>query len=150
LFRSLRMAIAAVGVIAALIPLTGRADGMALHVSPGTLHARVEISFTFSINCPTPALGDYVAQESWAVSVEEAAGTQIASGQYENFDQYPSPMAWQCTSATVTLPVDVLATVPGPPFHKGQAILSASASVTYASGASVSASVGPRVVTLRW
>jgi hypothetical protein len=80
LFRSLRMAIAAVAVIAAMIPLTGTADGMSLSVSPGTLHARIEISFTLTINCPTPAVGDSVTQEAWAVTVEEAAGTQIALG----------------------------------------------------------------------
>ena len=144
------MAIAAVAVMAAMVPLTGMADGMSLHVSPGTLHARVEISFTFTINCPTPAAGDYVTEESWGVSVEQAVKTQIAVGSYGNFDQYPfNPMTWQCTSSNVTLPVDVLANVPGPPFHKGQALMTASVFVMYASGASVSASVGPTVIKLQ-
>ena len=148
--RSLRAAIAAAAVMAAMIPLNGVASGMTLHVSRPDLHARIEISITFTINCPIPAAGDSVTQEVWSASVEQAAGsTQIATGQYGNFVMSPSPMPWQCTSSNVTLPVVFLANVPGPPFHTGPAILTAAVSVTYASGATVSASVGPKVVKLQ-
>jgi hypothetical protein len=144
------MAVGAMAIMAAMVPLTGMADGMSLHVSPGTLNAGVEISFTLTINCPTPAAGDYVTEESWGVSVEQAVKTQIATGSYQNFDQYPyNPMEWQCTSSSVTVPVNVYATVPGPPFHKGKALMTASVFVMYASGASVSASVGPKVIKLQ-
>jgi hypothetical protein len=150
LIRSLRVAIAAAVVMAAMTPLNGVASGMTLHVSRPDLHARIEISITFAINCPTPAAGDSVTQEVWGASVEQAVGTtQIATGQFQDFVQSPSPMPWQCTSSNVTLPVVLLANVPGPPFHTGAAILTASVSVTYASGATVSASVGPKVVKLQ-
>lgn len=149
MIRSLRMAIAAAAVMVAMIPLSGVASGMTLHVSDPDLHARIEITVTFTMNCPIPAAGDSVTQEVWGASVEQAVGaTQIATGQYQNFVQSPSPMPWQCTSSNVTLPVVFLANVPGPPFHAGQAILTAAVSVTYASGATVSASVGPKVVKL--
>jgi hypothetical protein len=149
LVRSLRVAIAAAAVMAAMIPLNGVASGMTLHVSRPDLHARIEITVTLTINCPVPATGDSVTQEVWSVSVEQAVGTtQIATGQYQNFVQSPSPMRWECASSNVTVPVLFLANVPGPPFHTGPAILTAAVSVTYASGATVSASVGPKVVKL--
>jgi hypothetical protein len=144
------MAMVPLVAAAAMMPSMVRADGMTLHVSPGTLHARVEITFTLTIDCPAPAPGDYVSQEAWAVSVEEAAGWKIAYGEVEMLSQYPSPMFFQCTGSAVTLPIDILAQTPGPAFRRGQAIVTASAGVAYASGASVSASVGPAVVRLHW
>ncbi len=147
--RLLRMGIAAVAVMVAMIPVNGMASGMTLHVVDPDLHARIEITLDLAINCPTPAAGDSVTQEVWSVSVEQAAGTtQIATGGTGSFADSPSPMPWQCTSTNITLPVAFLANVPGPPFHTGAAILTASVSVTYASGATVSASVGPKVVKL--
>lgn len=148
MIRALRVAIAAAAVMAATIPLNGVASGMTLHASRPELHARIEITFTLTINCPAPAAGDSITQEAWSASVEQAAGpTQIATAQSGNFVQGP-PLLWQCTSSNVTMPVVLLANAPGAPFHLGAAILTASVSVTYASGAFVSASVGPKVVRL--
>lgn len=148
MLRSLRVVLAPAVVLAAIIPITTMAAGMSLHLSRATLHAKIEISLNMVINCPTPSAGDYITQEEWGVNFEQAAGTGIASGNYQNFVSYPSPMPWQCTSANVRLPVTVLADLTGRPFHDGQAIVTAQVSVAYASGTTVSASVGPKTVWL--
>ena len=62
MLRRLGMAMVPLVAAAAMMPSMVRADGMTLHVSPGTLHARVEITFTLTIDCPAPAPGDYVSQ----------------------------------------------------------------------------------------
>jgi hypothetical protein len=148
MLRSLRTAIAPMAVMVALLPLTATASGMSLGVSHATLHARIEISFSFKVDCPMPAVGDSVAFESWDVSVEQAAGTGIASGSSADDAQSPGPLPFQCTSLNVRFPLDILADTSGRPFHKGPAIVTALLYVGYASGLQLSATYGPAVVRL--
>jgi len=146
--RSLRLTVAALTVGAAMLPLTAMASTTPLGVSHAKVLARIDARLDMRINCPAPASGDSVTLETVDAFVEQAAGSGISSGNGGVVAGAPGQLLWQCTSANVIFPLDVLADVSGRPFHKGAAIVSASLDIYYASGAEFSATYGPAVVNL--
>ncbi len=111
--------------------------------------ARIDARIHLRINCPTQAVGDSIFIESVNVSVEQAAGRGIASGSGGLVGTTPrGPLVWECTSANVFLPLDVLANISGRPFYSGAAVISASLDILYASGAEFRATYGPAIVKL--
>jgi hypothetical protein len=107
-FRAILPVAAIAGV---LFPTTALATSDSMVIQPDAkLVTRVDLRVTVAVTCPA---GDFISTMS-NVSVEEAAGTRIASG----FGSLPPA---SCTGSVQTILVDVLASTSGPPFHGGRA-----------------------------
>jgi hypothetical protein len=106
--------------------------------SSATLQSRVLLTLPITVSCDP--VGDFFTMSF--VSVEQAAGTQIARGTGFNF---PQPI---CDSTSRTYPVSVLADPSGPPFHGGQAVAFASVNI-FGSLGSEGGSAGPQTISVR-
>lgn len=106
--------------------------------SSATLQSRVLLTLPVTVSCDP--VGDFFAMSF--VSVEQAAGRQIARGTGFNF---PLPV---CDSTPHTYPVSVLADASGPPFHGGQAVAFASVNI-FGSLGSEGGSAGLQAISVR-
>jgi hypothetical protein len=102
-----------------------------------TLQSRVLLTVPVTVTCDP--FGDFFSMSF--VSVEQASGRQIAHG-----SSFIPTIT--CDSAPHTYPVSVLADASGPPFHGGQAIVSASVNL-FGSLGSEGGSAGPQSVSVR-
>lgn len=118
--RLLRLA-PSVGIAAILVfPTVALAAGTSVQASSAKLIARgAAINVTVSFTCPA---GDVVAdnqhftQGGLSVYVQQVVGTtQQAFGRGDTGGQ-------TCTGSPQTAVISVLATVPGPPFHRGSSV----------------------------
>ena len=122
-----RLSLAGV-VCAALLAVTAASASAAMTVSLGqpTLTARVAIKVPATVSCDPfdPSLTYF--DDSVIVSVEQAAGRDIAKGTGSAFGFLPN-LVFACDSAPHTVSVDAAADASGPPFHGGRAAFSATA-----------------------
>ena len=122
-----RLLPAAAAVLAAFAPTASAAD--ALTISPGTpsLTGRVAITAPVRVTCspfdPTLTLDS----ESINVQVEQAAGKAVARG--TGFTSGFSPtLLFPCDGSQSTIPITIYADAAGPPFHRGEAVFTETAS----------------------
>jgi hypothetical protein len=101
----------------------------ALTISPGTpsLTGRVAITEPVTVTCspfdPTLTL----TFESISVQVEQAAGKAIARGTGAR-NSFPPTFLFPCDGSQSTVPITVYADPAGPPFHRGKAVFTETAS----------------------
>jgi len=135
-------------VLAAAIPTTASAAGggggvgMTVAIgSPITLTDRILVQVPVAISCATP-LANPIMFGGVFVSVQQAAGKEIATG-------FGFANLTTCSASPTTVVVNVLPNggTTGPPFHGGNAIVTASANACDTSNVCVGGSAGP--VSLR-
>jgi hypothetical protein len=133
------LAAVATSLVALVVPGLAKADpGVSVAIGPtATLQSRVLLTVPVTVTCDP--VGDFFSMSF--VSVEQASGTKIASG--SGF--LPTVT---CDSAPHTYGVSVLANTTGPPFHGGQAVVSASVSL-FGSFGSEGGSAGPQTILVR-
>jgi hypothetical protein len=114
-FVRLALALPILAIMAVASATVALADnGVTASVDPtATLTAKVEIVTTVTTSCPA---GWFTM--GGGVSIEQAVGKSIARG-----SGYFQP---QCTGANQVFTVTILADPSGPPFKKGEAIVTAS------------------------
>jgi hypothetical protein len=122
-----RLLPAAVAVLAGCGATASAAE--ALTISPGspTLTGRIAITEPVMVTCspfdPTLTLDS----ESLNVQVEQAAGKAIAHG--TGFTSSFSPTSlFPCDDSQSTVPITIYADPAGPPFHRGKAVFTETAS----------------------
>ncbi len=122
-----RLLPAAAAIIAAFAATASAAD--ALTISPGkpSLTARVAITEPVTVTCspfdPTLTLDS----ESINVQVEQAAGKAIAHGTASSSSFLPT-LLFPCDGTQNTVPITIYADPAGPPFHRGKAVFTETAS----------------------
>jgi hypothetical protein len=133
------LAVAATTLIALIVPGLAHADpGVTVAIGPtATLQSRVLLTVPVTVTCEP--IGDFFGMSF--VSVEQASGRQIARG--SGF--IPTVT---CDSAPHAYLVSVLADASGPPFHGGQAVVTAVVSL-FGSLGSESGSAGPQSASVR-
>jgi hypothetical protein len=117
-----------VAVVVAATAATARA-GMTLSLGQPDLQAGVLIVLPVTVSCSPfdPAL--VMAGSNVFVSVEQAVTkTAIAHGFGGSPQMGENPILYPCDDSPHTVTLNVLADSSGPPFKKGQAVFSASAS----------------------
>jgi hypothetical protein len=114
-FGRLALALPTATVVALSSVVLASADaGSSVSVAPtGQLTAHVEVVLTVTASCPS---GWYTMGSQ--VTIEEAVNKEIAHG-----STYIPGL--QCTGAVQTYTVTILADPTGPPFKKGNAVVSA-------------------------
>jgi hypothetical protein len=128
LFRNTLFAAFATGL--ALVPTVASASGLTVSAGQGSLTGKVVMTVPVTVTCSSPfwdQATQQLVEESVQVSVEQAAGQQIAHGYGAFFAMVPNSLPLQCDGQTVTLPVTVLADPAGPPFHGGSAVVTVTA-----------------------
>jgi hypothetical protein len=95
-----------------------------------TLTARVLVAVPVTVVCdPLGTVSDQLENQI-IVSVTQASGRAVATGQGEVFSESPQPLLLTCDGVTQNhVVVDVLPAAGSPPFHGGSAIISASFTV---------------------
>jgi hypothetical protein len=122
-----RRLLAGAAILAACATTASTAD--ALTISPGKpiLTGRVAITEPVTVTCspfdPTLTL----TSENIDVEVEQAAGKAIAHGTYVNSSFSPT-LLFPCDGSQSTLPITIYADPAGPPFHRGEAVFTETAS----------------------
>lgn len=126
-------------LVALVVPGLASADpGVTVGLGSGaTLQSRVLLTVPVTVSCDP--VGDFFSMSF--VSVEQASGTQIASG--SGF--LPT---LTCDGAPHSYAASVVANAAGPPFHGGQAVASASVSI-FGSLGSEGGSAGPQAILVR-
>ena len=119
--------LAAAAILAAFAATASTAD--ALTISPGkpSLTGRVAITEPVTVTCSPfdPTL--MLTSESINVQVEQAAGKAIAHG--TDFSSSFSPtVLFPCDGSQSTVPITIYADPAGPPFHRGKAVFTETAS----------------------
>jgi hypothetical protein len=147
----MRKFLLAVPVVAAVSAATAiAAQAMTITLGQPSLSARVAITVPVTVSCAPPSDPSLpLSSAGVSVSVEQAAGKQIAHGVTSlNFMGGPVPPPFTCDGTNQTLNVTVLADPSGAPFHGGQAVVSASAFASFGFIEGQSASVGPTALHL--
>jgi hypothetical protein len=117
----------AAAVLAACAATGSAAD--ALTISPGTpsLTGRVAITAPVTVTCspfdPTLTLDS----ENINLQVEQAAGKAIAHGTGSTGSFSPTSL-FPCDGSQSTVPITIYADPAGPPFHRGKAVFTETAS----------------------
>jgi hypothetical protein len=129
--RLLRLAAIPAAIVVAMLPAAASADSMTLTL-PGSaaLSARINVMITLTIHCPAPPAGSVTLADGASVTVEQAAGTGVASGSLFILDPAPN-LPFPCDGSTVQRTFSILASPSGAPFHGGPAIVSAFAFAQY-------------------
>jgi hypothetical protein len=122
---------AALAVAVTCAVIAPAANAMTIRAGDPELSGRIAISVPIVVSCSPfdPALTHFSGGVT--VSVQQAAGRQIASGSGSVFgSSVTSSLPFTCDGTEQTVPVTVLANTSGPPFHGGRAVLSASANAS--------------------
>jgi len=147
----MRKFLLAVPVVAAVSAATAiAAQAMTITLGQPSLSAKVAITVPVTVSCAPPSNPSLPLSSAFvSVSVEQAAGKQIAHGVASlNFMGGPVPPPFTCDGTDQALNVTVLADPSGAPFHGGQVVVSASGSVSFGFIEGQSASVGPTALHL--
>jgi hypothetical protein len=126
---SRRAALLVIVVAGIFATAAGAAQAMTVSIGQPTLSPnRVQMTVPVTVSCssfdPSLTLFDTAIE----VSVEQAAGTAVASGLGVAQGYLPySPLLWACDEGSQTVLVSVPAYVGGAPFHGGPAVFSATA-----------------------
>jgi hypothetical protein len=124
---SLALVLSAAVVIAATAA-TARA-GMTLSLGQPDLQAGVLIVLPMTVSCSPFDSSLVMASSGVSVSVEQAVTkTEIAHGFAFSPQMSDNPILYPCDDSPHTVTLNVLADSSGPPFKKGPAVFSASAS----------------------
>jgi hypothetical protein len=123
-FRAVSVAVIASAAMAAT---AAAAQAMTVSIGQPSLAARVAVTVPVTVSCSAfdPSLTLFSTQAS--VNIEQAAGQGIAHGTGSAFGGPFSALLWPCDGSSRTVPVVVLASPGGPPFHGGPAVVSAAA-----------------------
>ena len=131
--RYMLAALAATCAVAAVAPA---AQAMTIRIGEPTMTGRVAISVPVAVSCTVFDPAFTHISDVASVSVEQAAGREIAYGSgYVSGSGYPgsqSPLLFACDGTEQTVKVPVAANTAGPPFHGGTAVINASASASAA------------------
>lgn len=122
-----RLLPAAATILAACAATASTAD--ALTITPGkpSLTGRVAITEPVTVTCSPFDATLTLTSESINVQVEQAAGKAIAHG--TGFSSSFSPtFLFLCDGSQSTVPITISADPAGPPFHRGKAVFTETAS----------------------
>ena len=120
------LCLAGLALVCACLASTATADpGLTLRVGTPDLAARVLITVPLAVSCSPFDPSLTLFSEGYSVSVEQASGKAIAHGSAFNMTFLPV-LLFPCDGAGHTFTTNVQADPAGPPFHGGQAVLSAS------------------------
>lgn len=125
MLRKLFPLTAAVGICGALATTT---HAMTIGLGTPSLSGRVSITEPVTVSCSPfdPSLTQFA--DVITVNLEQASGRAIATGFGSTGSFSPAPLLFVCDGSQTTIPVTLLASPTGPPFHGGQAVFTASAS----------------------
>jgi hypothetical protein len=149
-------------VAAAFAVPASAAEAMTVQVGDPDLSSRIRIDVPMTVSCSPPDASLTLFSQNIFVTVQQASGREIARGSANAFGSLPN-LLYPCDEAQHTVPVTVLADPEGPPFHGGQAVVTAHASSSagipcfpgdpssgcYFNVVSESGSSGPTTVRLR-
>jgi hypothetical protein len=119
------LVLSAVAVAALVMAAAASAAAPTIRLGDAQLIGKVAITVPVSVSCAPPE-GDRVLQTtSLSVSVQQAAGKEIAYG--SGFVGGFNSMAFTCDGSEQTVPVTISANPSGAPFHGGKIVVTASA-----------------------
>ena len=122
-----RLLPAATAILAACAATTSAADAVTITPGKPSLTGRVAITEPVTVTCspfdPTLTLDS----ESINVQVEQAAGKAIAHGTGFSSSFLPT-LLFPCDGSQSTVPITIYADPAGPPFHRGRAVFTETAS----------------------
>ena len=122
-----RLLPAATAILAACAATTSAADAVTITPGKPSLTGRVAITEPVTVTCspfdPTLTLDS----ESINVQVEQAAGKAIAHGTGFSSSFLPT-LLFPCDGSQSTVPITIYADPAGPPFHRGKAVFTETAS----------------------
>ena len=125
-----RLLCLAVLAIAGLASTAAAESAMTMRLGTPELQAGVLINVPVIVSCSPfdPSLTLFSTNVN--MSVEQAVGKRIAFGSTSIMRFLPQPLLFLCDDTEHTFVVNVLANPAGPPFKRGLAVFSASASAT--------------------
>jgi hypothetical protein len=119
---------AIVAIVGAVIaPTATTAQQMTVTFGTPNLIGRVAITVPMTVSCPAFGPSFTMFDTFVNVSVEQAAGANIATGSAFTSGFLPN-LQFVCDGSEQAVSITVLANPSGPPFHGGPAVFSASAS----------------------
>jgi hypothetical protein len=127
--RKLMVVLALASALACLASTAAAAEAMTVKLGDPDLSNRIRIDVPVTVSCSAPDPSLTVFSQGIFVTVQQASGREIARGTGNAHGSLPN-LLYPCDDADHTVPVTVLADTAGPPFHGGQAVVSAFANST--------------------
>ena len=119
--RSRLVRIAGFCTIVVALAATSTASAMTTTIGDVGLIGKVSLTVPITVTCDAPSPGLAIIGQNVSVTLEQAAGKQIARAS-ATVAAFSPTLLFPCDGTPASLSVSVLADPAGPPFHGGKAV----------------------------